>query len=347
MKITIHTEILREAINHIDKICGSIEPSVRYVGFSYNRGYLTLYGTDGCLSVRIPVGKINPTTLSFNASLDILKAFLQDLSGEISLYSDGNYIVLKARSESIKLKVDTFKFTSFEDRAEHLGSIHTGSFVNDLDFVSAHLEEGSMIDIFFHDFLKMAAEHNSIICYTRREMLKFSRTLAWSVPYFSVRHIVKSFKKLPQKELHFGMGINHLVFKSKYTYNLCGENISENFTRLDLLENEIKNAFFIASSNLKMLRHFLRRSMILGKYTHVKIAGKNDKLIFYSSKNGLEYKGIIKTAVKKTFYTEVPAYFFRSVLNRIGGENIKIALGDKFLIVTTSQHKRYIFLPLL
>jgi hypothetical protein len=315
------------------------------VGISYDNGKLVFYGGDGCFSVKAPVSEMNPTSLRFSTSLDILKYFMSELKGNVLIYSDGNFVSFKVKEENLKLRVGKFRFEKFEDRFDNISKLNKIFLIKDLDFVSSHLEEGSLVDIFFGEKTKMAAESREIICYTTRETMESYGSTFWSVPYYSSRHVVKSLKDDSSRELIIGRGLNHLVFKGEFLYNLCGEEITDN--KLYLIEEEINAGKIVAKIGANSLKHYLRRSMILGRNSQVKITGTKRGIFFYTFTKGMEYKGVLETSIQEGFSTIVNAYFLRSALNRIGGENLQISIAKKYLIISTVQRKRFILLPLV
>jgi len=345
MKVVVGAEKLKRIILHIDKVCGTVEPINRLVGVSYDNGKLVFYGGDGCFSVKAAVSEMNPTSLKFSTSLDILKYFISELKGNVLIYSDGNFVTFKVKEENLKLRAGKFRFEKFEDRFDNISKLNKTFFVKDLDFASSHLEEGSMVDLFFGDKTKIAAQSRDIICYTSRDSIESYDSAFWSIPYYSSRHIVKSLKDDSSRELVVGRGLNHLVFKGEFLYNLCGEEIKDN--KLFLIEEEINTGKIIAKIGASHLKHYLRRSMILGRNSQVKISGTRKGIFFYTFTKGMEYKGVLETSIQERFTTIVNAYFLRSALNRIGGENLQISLGKKHLIISTVQRKRFILLPLV
>ncbi|MDK2885545.1 MAG: hypothetical protein PWP54_103 [Thermosipho sp. (in: thermotogales)] len=345
MKVIVNAEKLKRIVLHIDKVCGTVEPINRLVGVSYDNGNLVFYGGDGCFSVKAEVSEMNPTSLRFSTSLDILKYFISELKGNVLIYSDGNFVTFKVKEENLKIRVGKFRFEKFEDRFDVISKISNTFFIKDLDFVSSHLEEGSMVDLFFGNKTKMAAESRDIICYVSRDAIENNSSIFWSIPYYSSRHIVKSLKDDSVRELLVGKGLNYLIFKGEFLYNLCGEEIKEN--KLIFIEEEIKNGKIIAKIGASHFKHYLRRSMILGRNSQVKISGSRNGIFFYTFSRGMEYKGVLETKIESPFTTIVNAYFFRSALNRIGGENLQIFLGKSHLIISTVQKRRFILLPLV
>ncbi|SHH29799.1 hypothetical protein [Thermosipho atlanticus] len=345
MKVTINAEKLKRIIAHIDKVCGSVEPINRLVGISYDNGYLTLYGSDGCFTVKAKITEMNPTSLKFSISLDILKYFISELKGNVFIYSDGNFVTFKVKEENLKLRVGKFRFEKFEDRFDVVSKVSSIFFTKDLDFATSHIEEGCMVDIFFNDKIKIAAEYKNIICYTSRDVLESYSNISWSIPYYSARHIVKSLKDTSSKDLIIGKSLNHMVIKGDFLYNLCGEEIVDN--KLFLVEKELKESALISKLSLKHLKHYLRRSMMLGRNSQVKLSGTKRGIFFYTFSRGMEYKGMLEGRIESSFSTIANAYFLRSALNRIGGENLLLMLSKTHLIITTSQKKRFILLPLI
>ncbi|RDI92503.1 hypothetical protein Ob7_00385 [Thermosipho africanus Ob7] len=343
MRVFLSVEELKRVLKLIDKTVGTVEKTNRIVGFKYENGFLNLYGSDGCLSLKAKVSEMNPTTLSFSVPLDILKFFVFELSGNISIYSDGNYVVLKAKDENLKLKTERFSFKNFEERYEELINVPINVFVNDLDFVSSHLEEGSYVDFYFGNKVRMVAENGSIINYVVRD--KKSKEYSWRIPYYSARHLIKALSEIKSGELIVGEGLNKLVLSSDYLFNVCGEELDH--LELVPLENEIEKSEEFLRVSLKSIRRFLRRAMISGRYSRLKIFGNEKGLYFYAFSENMEYRGHIDISSKYIFQTTTNAYFLRSALNRIGSETLLFFKGEKYLIISTMQKRRFILLPLL
>ncbi|ONN27839.1 hypothetical protein XJ44_02415 [Thermosipho affectus] len=342
MRLKINVDEMKKALKLIDKVVGSVEKINRKVGFSYNSGYLSMFGSDGCLTVKFVVSEMNPTTLSFTLPLDILKFFVYELSGDINIYSDGRYVFLKAKDENLKLKIEDFHLKDFEDRYEKLLDISRSTFLNDLDFVSSHLEEGNFVDLFFGNGFRLVAENNGIINYVRRD--NKSSTFSWRIPYYSSRHLIKALQLLKGREIELGYGLRHMVLKSDQLFNVCGENLNEEM--IYLLEEEFSNAKEFMRISLKNLKRFLRRSMISGRYSRLKLAGNSAGLFFFASSSDMEYKGHLEISSPEKFQTITNAYFLRSALNRLGSENLIFLKSRKYLLISTINKKRFIFLPL-
>ncbi|MBO8160917.1 MAG: hypothetical protein H0Z24_04720 [Thermosipho sp. (in: Bacteria)] len=345
MKAVINAEKLKRVISHIDKVAGTVEPTHRIVGVAYHNGNLVFYGGDGCFAVKAEICEINPTSLKFSIFLDILKSFVLELKGNVFMYSDGNYVTLRVKEENLKLKVGKFRFEKFEDRFDIVAKLSKSSFVNDLDFASSHIEEGCMVDMYFGKKVKLISEYKDIICFSLRDSYDSNMSLNWSIPYYTARHIVKSLKDSFSREILIGKGLEHLILQSDYFYNVCGEEIAEN--RLFLVEDEIKNSKLISKIGSNHFKHYLRRSMILGRNSQVKLSATKRGIFFYTFSRGMEYKGILETNVEGSFTTTANAYFLRSALNRIGGENLILMLGKSHLIISTPQKKRFILLKII
>ncbi|ABR30138.1 hypothetical protein SU69_01395 [Thermosipho melanesiensis] len=342
MRLVVNSNEIKKALRLIDKVVGSVEKTNRRVGFAYNHGYLNMFGSDGCLTVKYEVSEMNPTTLSFTLPLDILKFFVYELSGDVYIYSDGRYVFLKAKDESLKLKAEEFHIKKFEERYEKILNVSKNKFLNDLDFVSSHLDESGMVDLFFGDSFKLVAENSGIINYVRRDGK--SIPFSWRIPYYSSRHLIKSLQLLNDSDIEIGAGVNALVLKAKHVFNVCGEELDQQ--ALYLLEEELYRAKEFLKVGLKGIRRFLRRAMISGRNSSIKLMGNKNGIFFYASSSKMEYKGHVEIPSPEDFQVITNAYFLRASLNRLGSENLLLMKSNMFLFITTNSKKRFIILPM-
>lgn len=376
-QIELDSEKLKDIVKKADKICGTLEPSNRKITFFAEGSSLYVFASDGCFSGYFEVSRyIFPKIFSpFEVPLDVVKQFIVELSGKIILIYQNGIVTFKCFNETLRLRVN---YVSNEINLPKIPqfaiTVPKSHFLNELDFVSCYLEEGQYVNAILNGKTVELIAHNfDMVSYsalktnsisdaanavntvdtidTKFEYIENSQTeksgqLALSIPYVSVRHIIKTFdlEEAESFALYLDNFQKKIYIVGKNIYKVCGNDLEEDPIRIRTICKTFKQKLRINNSHLKKL---LRRALIAGKFSDINLYTHLGELVAVSRYGSIAYKGSmeieeIKEEVK--FFIKTKAYLFRSALNRIGSQNILIDVTEDLVILTVPSLTRFLIL---
>lgn len=372
-QIELDSEKLKEIIKKADKVCGTLEPSNRKITFFAEEGKLYLFATDGCLGGYFEISQylLSKNFHSFEIPLDVVKQFVAELNGKVSLIYQNGVVTFKCFNETLRLRAN---YSSEEVKLpkvpQHSIDISKKQFLNEIDFVSCYLEEGQNINIFINGKVMELISHNfGIVAYsvlkaynTQRHVSQEDdekgdvqaiknvedklKRVALSIPYVSVRHTIKVLDLEDTEELtiRYSDVEKKMLIKGKNLYKICGDEPEEGPNRIGSLCKMFKQKFRINNSQLKRL---LRRALIAGKFSDMQLYTRSGELVVVSQHGSIAYRGsmeIGETESNIQFSIKTKAYLIRSALNRIGSQNVLVDVIEDWAILAAPSLNRFILL---
>lgn len=352
--IELDSEKLKNIVKRADRICGTLEPSTRKLTFFTQEGKLYVLASDGCFKGYFELAPylFSKAFPPFEILLDVVKQFSTELVGRVNLLFQDNTITFKCQNEILRLKVN---YVGKEIRIPHLYDsmikLSKKKFLNELDFVSCFLEEGSYANLFLtSNSVEFISHHMGIVAYVKskveklpeEENLKFDKT-SISIPYVSARHIVKTIDTEETEELkiHFAEGEQQLIIQSTNFYTSCGDLPEDN---PDKIRNLCQMFDVKSRVNTTQLQKLLRRSLISGRFSDAQLYTRNGELIVVSQSGAIAYKGSIELESTVPFSVKTKAHLLRSVLARIGSQNILIDVIQDYVVLSSPSLSRFLIL---
>jgi len=352
--IELDSEKLKNIVKKADRICGTLEPSTRKLTFFTQEGKLYILASDGCFKGYF---ELSPYLFSkpfpaFEIPLDVVKQFSTELAGRVNLLFQDNTITLKCQNEILRLKVNYVgKEIRIPRPYESIIKLSKKKFLNELDFVSCFLEEGSYANVFLtSNFVEFISHHMGIVSYVKSKVeklleednVKFSK-MSISIPYVSARHIIKTIDTEETEELriHFTEGEQQLIIQSANFYTSCGDLPEENPDRIKNLCQMFEAKVRISTTQLQRL---LRRALISGKFSDVQLYTRNGELVVVSQSGAIAYKGSIELESTIPFSVKTKAHLLRSALARIGSQNILIDVVQDYVVLSSPSLSRFLIL---
>lgn len=361
--VELEAERLRESLTKLDKLCGNLEPSNRKLALIPFEGKLYVAANDGCLHGYFELAEHTPQPIfpPFEVPLDIVKQFVSELRGLVTIVHEENLFTLKAEGEVLRLR--TAKLQKPERYLEDLSRAdvlewYTGiskrRFTSDLDLVSSFLEEGARAEIHLSaGSLEMCSSHGGILSYTTYELSLdeqlrgmfdgFGESL--SVPYVTARHVLKVLELETSDSLDIAQDRGRFFLRPG---NLCGALYSFCGDRTELpvayLRDVTKQIRMGGHVQARALFRVLRRSLVVGRASEVELVGEPGALVAFAQHPGITYRATVDAALDIRFRTRVRAYFLRSALNRLGSQNILVGLSGEFLLLFTPSLTRFVLL---
>lgn len=360
---------LKNAVVKADKVCGSLEPSNRKLSFIVDNGRLYAVASDGCLSGYFDLGPFlfQRPFAPFEVPLDILKQFLSELSGHLTLTYQDQIFTLRAMGEVLRLKVNRSSYIersrgdfSLIKEAVWYAGISKRRLLGDLDLVSSFLEEGAKAELHISSAgVEMCSHHAGIASYTSHEWPKLellNRGGSWpvpenlSVPYVTSRHLLKVLEQESSDTVEISHDGSRLFFRfggelgglPLSFYSLCGDR-TEGF--ISTLRAVTREAQIVGRIPSRHLLRILRRSLIVGRFSEVELRGEPGTVVVFAQHSGIAYRASIDVELDLAFSTRVRAYLLRSALNRLGTQNVLVSVRRDFVLFFTPSLTRFILLP--
>jgi hypothetical protein len=359
--VEVEAELLKGIIKKADKVCGTLEPSMRKLVFLSEDESLYVIASDGCLSGYFPVVPFySKITSPFEVRLDVVKHFVSELSGKIILHFQDGVLSLKSQNEMMRLRITPFQ----KDREEKIfvpkhpeGAVFSKrKLLSELDFVSSFLEEGSYVDLYFsRSALEVISQHYGLVAYSRLdverntdnpEMVSENDMVSFSVriPYVSTRHLIKvlEIEETNQVQFSFNPIRNKVVIFSGDTFTMCADIPEETPHVLRNRCSRFEPKIRILSS---LLQRLLRRSLIAGRFSDVEIYSRQGEIVVVSQNGPIAYKGSIpiqRESEEVQFSFQTKAFMLRSVLNRIGSQHVLIDNVDEYVLLAPPSLSRFL-----
>ncbi|WP_448377255.1 hypothetical protein [Fervidobacterium sp.] len=352
--IEVETDTLKNIIKKADKVCGTLEPSMRKLAFFISENMLYLTATDGCLTGYFPVAPFYSKSLPpFQIPLDVVKQFVSELSGKISLIFQDGILSFKAQNELLRLKTiaDQREKEFYIPKLLEYVTFSKRKLVTELDFVSSFLEEGSYADWYYSGLkLEMISHHIGLVAYSNLEREKEDNEnnvnierFSISIPYVSTRHLIKVLESDESESVYlaFDSDKRELIVKSENIYTTCSDFSEHEPGKVRDLCARFTSHVKIHASHFQRL---LRRALISGRFSDVEIYSRHGEIVVISQHGSVAYKGSIPVSVESEFSVKTKAYMLRSAINRIGSQYISIGVVDDYVLMAPPSTTRFLIL---
>jgi hypothetical protein len=209
--------------------------------------------------------------------------------------------------------------------------------IKKIDFVSASANENDLINIFTRN-KKIKLSYISDYYYTEAEYSESNKNFFLSIPYVTIRHLVKSLKKLRKNsKLSLGFEKDKLILLAPgVVINLCTEKYHNDVLELDKFE--FKEVLKIKSDQIKKA---LDKMYISFKKNNVAfiVLSTNGSYIYKEENNShLSWKLDIKT--KNKYLVQIHIRKLRSILTRMP-ENLLLRVTDSKLIISDLKKSKF------
>lgn len=359
--VDVEAEVLKTVIKKADKVCGTLEPSMRKLVFLSEDERLYIIASDGCLNGYFPVCSFySKISVPFEIPLDVVRHFVSELTGKISLHFQDGVLSLKSQNETLRLRISPLQ----KDREEKIyvpvnaqgTAFSKRKLLAELDFASSFLEEGSYVDLYFiRNTLEMISQHYGLVAYSQVEVEKNSEdpgakneqdisNFSIRIPYVSARHLIKvlEIEETNQVQISFDPITNKILIFSGDIFTLCTDVPDESPDLVRNLCSRFEPRIRILSS---LLQRLLRRSLIAGRFSDVEIYSRHGELVVVSQHGAVAYKASIPVqnemqVVEFSFQTK--AYMLRSAINRIGSQYINIGTVSEYVLLAPPSLSRFL-----
>lgn len=325
-KIKIEQSKFKRFVRIFDRVTGTIEPSMRKAYFYEQSSTLMAYGTDGCLSVDLTLGEIEPFEGFYAVELDDLKLLLREKSEEIKM-NFGSTLQISKGTEIISILhpiVSNPKKVHHEEAKE---KIHVSQIRKVLDLGSIISREGQMIffGVEFGKIICASEDYGHIgIGFTDFKDGSFSV----EIPYESIRHLVKTLDALGEDQIQIGYPKNVEIKFLDGTMSICTlpsdtGKISE-FLNFDASDFEIPTKALREGSTLSA--RFQRRN---GGRGYLELSDTM-KFVVMSQISAYEYNYPIQWG--KTLRVPISPIKFQRFFSRLNEKYVKVGLNHEYLV---------------
>jgi hypothetical protein len=186
-----------------DRAIGTIEPSNRKIYFYTDGSCLVAYGTDGCLTLELRLGKIAAFDDTYVSPLDDLKLLLsREKKEDVEIKFDSSLQISKG-SEMLSILHPFARNPKREDGFVPIHDVEIAQFRKMIDTGSIISREGQMVFLGSKSgkLFSLSEDRGHIgISFMNFE----DESFAIEVPYESMRHIVKTLEILKNEKLRIG-----------------------------------------------------------------------------------------------------------------------------------------------
>ncbi|KLO21578.1 hypothetical protein X275_08695 [Marinitoga sp. 1197] len=334
----IPTKRLKKVVEFSDKFCGNVEPIHRYLYLYFDK-FLKVSITDGCAVADIFFSKeFFPFKKVYKISIQhlkgLLKGFDEKKSPVVRMLALDEGLKMDLENMSLNVKAENEEKPSFNLKNPILISkIQLKKFLNNLDFCSITSMEGDLVNIFTNDKKELWGWFHGYnmgvyTCFGKSEV-----TISRSIPYVTVRHIIKSLSLISDEEISLYLNESDILIKGKgMNINLCSSidpvRIKVNFDKefLEYQKINLKELKRILNKIYTSLPSNTRIYLIFGKESYILAEDKNTTITWKIDLK-FKYKYLIEINPRK----------LRSVFSRIN-ENVIIKLNNKKVLFQDNQN---------
>ncbi len=341
------SDTFNNLLKKIDRICGTLEPTTRRVGFLRFAGQEYLYGTDGCFEGFLLIsnkaeGKIFQNYISaVEIPLDILKTFLKDVKGDVEISIGTEDIFVKVYRENLKVRTGIIDKT-LDFTQEEFSKVDKNVLTKKLDFVSGYLEEGNFVDLFFHPtYLELISHNYGITAYTKLP-LETKRVGKLALSFVSVRHFVKTLELEENDEFLISPIDGGVVGTSNDNYyRICASYLQHSSEKIAEVVRNFEPKAYV---EVERFSNMLKKSLVAGKFADVVVYSMDDELVVNSFQRGIVYKATtdITTKERILFSFKTKSYFLRSALVRIGSKKVLFGTYNEYVILSSLNRERFL-----
>ncbi|GEM_PF-423238 len=329
-----------------EKLAGSVEPGYRFIKIFF-KNEPRFFATDGCAKIELPAGS---ETGSFDGTyvlpLDYAKA-LKNQPGEADLEFSFSSETLLLEVNDQKLVVEKAKLPGhpeMERKFEFLFGMPVRAFSKKLDYVSSISNEGDFVEITGSETAVTFVSQASNMTAVAFADVTPKHAFAFSVPYVTTRHLVKTLSLAKTEELSFGTGIADLGLKTgRLLVSLCKLNERRSSPEISRVRGWLKETEQVEK---KAISDALRKACrLISKGLNILLISDKKGVRLYLKSANMRYE---ETFVRKSsceFFTKVEPHRLRSALARMPGSHILIGKHAGTVIIADRQGGEFILLP--
>lgn len=198
---------LSKALDFFDKIVGSQER--RYLTFFASNG-LCLAGGDGILNAYLILKPHVTFSHAYTFCMDSLRTFLKDKTDQNIKIEIGPCLKFITPGEQLELKAQPGEITFIQESGTNLGMASTQTLSRIFDLASLISQEGEKIFLFLHKGHLGAIGENYKLISCAFTPFSPSKSFSLTVPYSSLRHLVKSLQLISEKQVNLFLGTQTL-----------------------------------------------------------------------------------------------------------------------------------------
>ena len=336
---------LNKVTEFLDNFCGTVEPSTRNAYFFYDNG-LKIYASDNCGSM---IMNFTRDFLPFDGIAIIPIQYLKGLTRgknkkseeivKISINHDHVLFTFEEMNLSTEIKKENSIPEIFKD-FESLNIDSLNDFIKKIDFVSASANENDLINIFTRN-KEIKMSYISDYYYTEAEYSESNKDFSLSVPYVTMRHIVKSLRKL-RKNSKVSLGVEKdklILLAPGVIINLCTKKYYNDV--LELENFEIREELKIKSDQIKKALDKMYISFKKNNMAYIVLSTNGSYIYKEENDSHLSWKLDVKT--KDKYLVQIHIRKLRSILTRLP-ENLLLRItGSKLIISDLKKSKFAIF----
>lgn len=345
MDFSMNSEEYSRLIDLISKISGTVEPSFRYFQIYYKRG-LKFFAQDGCAKLEFASQiEVPPFSGTYTVPIDYARALKTSEQEKSIVFSlEEKAVKIKTGSEMLVLEGSRENdIPVMERKFEFSSSYSLTDFKTCLDFASASSMEGDNIEIFSQDdqtYFVASAGRLTLISVLESQTKSQFRL---SIPYVTVRHLVKGFESLKVEEVYTGIGIAELGIKAgALLFSICSDEASYE-PPVELINSECSSKI----SRREVLSALQKISRLSRKGFSILMISRNSALRFYIRAANLRYECDIPYLNGEEFMLQVDPHRLHSALSRIKGSNLCLSTKSGKLLISSSRGHQHLIIPLI
>lgn len=344
MEFKFNSHEYERFIDLINKVTGTVESSYRYFQIYYRRG-LKFFATDGCAKVEFssPI-EASPFSGVYTIPIDYARTLKSGKGEALNFSLEDDRVRIDTGFETLTLensKVD--EVPVMERKFEFSARYNLREFTDNLNFVSAASMEGDTIEIYSKGgttYLAAAAGNLALIasleCEPRHEF-------ALSIPYVTVRHLVKAFEQLKVEQIDAGIGITDLGLKAgPLLFSTCTDETT--LVPPHTLVGTRTRANLSRKTLLAALRKITRLSR---RGFSVLFISKNSSLKFYLKAANLRYECDVSTFEGEEFILQIDPHKFHSAVSRMKAANLNLSVESNKLLVSGQNSEQHLLISLI
>ncbi|MCP5456089.1 MAG: hypothetical protein H7A30_07505 [Thermotogae bacterium] len=334
---------LKNTIELLDNFTGTVEPSYRKLSLYYDNS-LKIYASDGCANITINFsGDFLPFEGIYTIPVQYLKGLLKENKNKtddvVKISIDEKNLTFEFREMRFSTSYLKENFNVFPSKNfKILFRTKISEFTDKIDFTSCAASEGDLINIVSKKN-KCFFQYNSGYFEAIAFFSESNEDFVYSLPYVTVRHILKSFSKI-KKDLILTVGITKekLIF---YVPGIIVESCFDNeyifdpgLRKTSYLENQIIDSSYFKNALNKMYTSF-------SKDNKAHLVLKNSESYIYKEENNTSFSWKIPYSFENYYLSNFHIRKIRSLLSRMS-EKITLFSGKNYLtFVDEKKHKRF------
>lgn len=332
---------LNKVTEFLDNFCGTVEPSTRNAYFFYDNG-LKIYASDNCGSMImnftrdfLPFEGVAIIPIQYLKGLTRGKNKNSDQIVKITINKDHVLFAFDEMNLSTEIKKESYQPDVLK-KFESINISPLNDFIKKIDFVSASANEGDLINIFTKND-DLFFSYISDYYYIESKYSNTKKPISLSIPYTSIRHIVKSLKKL-RKNSNISIGYEKekmILMAPGIIINLCTSKYKNEILQLDKLD--ILEKIKVKSDKLKKALDKMYISFKKNNIGYIVLSTNGSYIYKEENDSHLSWKLDIKTENK--YLIKIHIRKLRSILTRLP-ENLYFKISENKLIITDLKNTK-------